>query len=554
MTARSDSARNGGAHNGRTRSSRAGLAADPGLGAGNVLTTLVRRGTRLDEPILGFDTEVIPGLEAWQPLTLRQLDQLVRARAAALAGLGIGPRDPVAVCAPAAADTALLFLALTRLGAIPALINPRLPVDVVAEYVQRLGAAGLITDPDRASRLAGLRTGTPLLSDIASLGGGDPAQAPDPYAHHPTDPVAITHSSGTTGVPKAVAHSHASLFAAIRYRLRLPMPQGTERMLSVMPAAHAAGLIVLNLGMCSNGEVLMLSRQTGPGVVAAIERWRPRSVVGFSTTWPDLVRADLSQHDLSSVALWWNTGDCAHEAHIRRLVAQGSREVVTASGRERVPGSVFVDGLGSSEMGHSHFFIAHTKDSSRYGRCIGRPHEFAETAVFGPDGSQLPAGEIGELGTRSPTLSLGYWNDSVRTYRTRTGGYFLTGDLVYRDADGYYYHLDRKVDSVCLGGGAWLYTAASEERILSSCPDILDCTVVAVREDGRVVTDVLLLLTPGADPGEDRGGAVRAALDERVAATVRHVVVVDDDTVPYTATGKVRKVALRERYLQGVQG
>jgi acyl-coenzyme A synthetase/AMP-(fatty) acid ligase len=204
-------------------------------------------------------------------------------------------------------------------------------------------------------------------------------------------------------------------------------------------------------------------------------------------------------------------------------------------------------------MGHSHFVIAHSQDTNRYGRCIGRPHSFAETVVMGPDGTHLPPGEIGELGTKSATLSLGYWNDSARTYRTRIGGYFLTGDVVYRDADGYYYHLDRKVDSVPLGDGSFLYTAACEERILAACPDVLDCTLVALTEDGRVVTDVLLQLDAGADPETDRAAEVRAALDPKIAATVRRVLAVDDDNIPLTATGKVRKFVLRQRHLESVQ-
>ncbi|HKB30140.1 MAG TPA: class I adenylate-forming enzyme family protein [Streptosporangiaceae bacterium] len=535
-------------------SMRAELAADTEIGAGNVVSIRLARGTGLDDPVVTFDTDP-GGAPAWQPLTLRQLDTLAAARAATLHELGIGMRDPVAVIAPTAADTALTFLALTRLGAIPALINPYLPTELAAQYIHRLGAVGLITDPAHAKQLAPYDIATPLLPDVATLGAGDPDSAPPPYRYHPTDPVAITHSSGTTGLPKAVVHSHSSLFAAIRYRLRLPRPQGTQRMLSALPCPHAAGLIVLNLALCNGGQMLMLSRQTGPLVLDAIERWQPGCVVGFSTTWPNLVKADLAHRDLASVALWWNTGDCAHEAHIRRLIAQGSRETVTSAGRVRQPGSVFVDGLGSSEMGHSHFHIAHTPDSNRYGRCIGRAHSFADARVFGPDGEELPPGEVGELGTSSPTVSLGYWNDSATTYRTRIRGYFLTGDLVYRDEEGYFYHLDRKVDSVDLGGGARLYTAASEERILARCPDVLDCTVVAVPEGGRVVTDVLLQLDPAAaataaaDQHAGLAEQVRAALDERVAATVRHVIPTGDDNIPLTATGKVRKFVLRQRHL-----
>jgi acyl-coenzyme A synthetase/AMP-(fatty) acid ligase len=533
------------------KSVRAQLAADPALGAGNVLTSLVDRGVGLDNPTLTFDTDV-DGLPAWQPLRLRDLDERVRAWSASLHALGVRPRDPVAVSSTTAAGTVLAFLALVRLGAIPALVNAKVPAELAALYLGRLKAVGLLADAPRRAQLHGHDTGLPVLAGLEELGSGDPAAAPAPYRHYVDDPVAITHSSGTTGVPKAVVHSHGSLFAAIHHRLLMPKAQGIERLLSALPVPHAAGLIALNLSLAGQTELLMLSTQTGPGVLDAIERWRPSGVLGFATTWADLAKADLSTRDLDSIALWWNTGDCAHEAHIRRLVARGQRTVVTSAGRERRPGSVFIDGLGSSEMGHSHFFITHTRDSDRYGRCVGRPHTFAEVVVLDPDGNELPNGQIGEFGTKSPTLALGYWNDSVTTYRTRVRGYFLTGDLGYRDDEGYFYQVDRLVDSVDLGNGHRLYTALSEERILAANPDVLDCTVVAVREGGRVLTDVLLELDPAADPGVDRSAAIRSALGAEVASTVRRVVVVEDNEIPLGPTGKVRKFHLRERYLQAL--
>jgi acyl-coenzyme A synthetase/AMP-(fatty) acid ligase len=531
------------------KSVRAQLAADPALGAGNVLTTLVERGVGLDDPTLTFDTDV-DGLPAWQPLRLRDLDERVRAWSASLHALGVRPRDPVAVSSTTAAGTVLAFLALARLGAIPALVNAKLPAELAALYLGRLKAVGLLADAPRRAELNGYDTGLPVLAGLEELGGGDPAAAPAPYRHYADDPVAITHSSGTTGVPKAVVHSHGSLFASIRYRLTLPNKQGLERTLSALPVAHAAGLIALNLSLVSRAQLLMLSRQTGPAVLDAIEQQRPSGVLGFATTWADLAKADLASRDLDSVSFWWNTGDCAHETHIRRLIAHGYRTVVTSAGRVREPGSVFVDGLGSSEMGHSHFFITHTPETNRYGRCVGRPHAFADVVVLDADGNQLPDGTIGEFATRSPTLALGYWNDSATTYRTWTRGYFRTGDLGYRDADGYFYQVDRMVDSVDLGDGHRLYTALAEEQVLLACPDVLDCTVIAVREGDAVVTDVLLELDPAADPAADRTGPIRAALDEHVAATVRRVVVVGDDEIPLGPTGKVRKVHLRQRYLQ----
>lgn len=537
------------------RTLRAALAGDPAVGAGNVLTTRVEQDLDPDAPALTFDTPV-DGRPAWQPLTPRELDLAVRARAAALHELGVRRRDPVAVQTSAAADTVLTFFALARLGAIPALINPLLDGERTASYLrQRLGDVPLVTDAAHLDALEGRPYR--LLATADALAGGDPERAPAPYRHWGGDPVAITHSSGTTGLPKAVVHSHDSLYAAIRYRLGLPRPQGSHRMLSALPSPHAATLIAVNLALSFGSELLLLSRQTGPQVLDAIESWRPGSVYGFATTWTDLARHDLAARDLESVALWWNTGDCAHEAHIRRLIAVGSREQATREGRVRTPGSVFVDGLGSTEMGHSHFFISHSADSARYGRCVGRPHAFVDCAVLGPDGEELPPGAVGELGTRSPTLALGYWNDSATTYRTRVRGYFLTGDLMYRDEEGYYYHVDRAVDSVDLGDGLMLHTALSEERVLAARPDVLDCTVVALRTGDKVVTDVLLQLAAGADaqPGAaERTAGVLGALQPHVAATVRDVLVVTDDDIPFGPTGKVRKVLLREQHAARAEG
>ncbi|MFC8454134.1 class I adenylate-forming enzyme family protein [Kitasatospora sp. NPDC057223] len=533
------------------RSIRSLLADDPQVGAGNVLTSRIALGLGLDEPLLTFDTPV-DGHAAWQPLTLRELDRAVRARAAALHALGIAPRDPVVVYASDAADHVLAFLALARLGAIPALLNPNLDGDRASRYISRLGAVGILADAAHLAALDGFEPGAPALPEIGTLGAGDPDAAPEPYRHWHGDPVAITHSSGTTGLPKAVVHSHASLYAAIRHRLSLPRPQGSERMLSALPAPHAATLIAVNLALSTQAEIALLSRQAGAGVLDAIERWQPRGVIGFAATWAELAHHDLGERGLDSVALWWNTGDCAHEVHIRRLIAAGSRETVTRSGRSRVPGSLFVDGLGSTEMGHSHFFITHGPGTDRYGRCVGRPHAFVDCAVLGPDGEPLGPGEVGELGTSSPTLALGYWNDSATTFRTRVRGYFLTGDLMYRDEEGYWYHVDRAVDSVELGDGKRLFTAMSEERVLARCPDVLDCTVVAVKDGDQVVTDILLILAAGADPEADRTKEVTAALDEHTAATVRQVLVVADDQIPLGPTGKVRKVLLRQRYLDSV--
>jgi acyl-coenzyme A synthetase/AMP-(fatty) acid ligase len=528
---------------------RARLAADPELGAGNVLSRLLAHGADPAGPGAAFDVPV-DGHPAWRQLTLGQLRDSVTARAAWWHSRGIGPRDPVAVYVAGSADCLLHFMALTWLGAIPALMNQHLPGDVAADYVRRVRAVALVTDPEHRDRLAGQDLGLAVHADAAETGAADPGRAPAPYRHHPDDPIAITHSSGTTRTPAAVVHSSASLFAATRlFRLSSPRGRGTERILSALPAAHAAGISALNMALCFRSDLLFLSSQNdGAAVLDAIERRRPTGVFGFAATWAELARHDLTTRDLGSVALWFNTGDCAHEPHIRRLVAVGSHQTVTREGVRRAPGSRFVDGLGSTEMGHSAFHITHSAGTERYGRCVGVPHGFADVALLDPaTGEEVPVGRVGQLGLKAPTLAPGYWNDSAATYRTRLNGYYLTGDLMYRDEEGYYFHVDRAVDAVDLGG-EWLYTAMTEERVLARCPDVRDCTVVSGQVDGRVVTDVLLTLYPAADPQADRTQAVRAAMTGAAAATLRQVAVISEADLILGPTGKVRKFLMRQRH------
>ena len=538
----------------QSRNFRHMLAADPQLGAGNVLLRLAEHGADLDTPRVSFDLDV-DGIPAGTPLSLRALTRLAAARADWFHGRGIGRRDPVALYVTSAADVFLNYFALTRLGAIPALLNGNMPVDIAADYIRRLRCAGVVTDSAHTA-VAQYDLAAPVLGDAAETGGGDPHRAPAHFRHDGDDPVAITHSSGTTRVPAAVVHSHHSLFAAIRaVRLTEPRPYGRVRELSALPAAHAAGIITINQALCNGYELLCLSAQGGlseaggEAILDAIERWRPTGVFGFAVTWAELARFDLSRRELSSVRNWFNTGDCAHETHIRRLIAVGSHlEPTPEGGAREVPGSKFIDSLGSTEMGHSAFSMTHRLGGTKYDRCVGKVFPFAEIKLLDPAGDEVPVGTVGQAAMKSPTLALGYWNDSLATYRSRLNGYYLTGDLMYRDEEGCFYHVDRASDALDLGDGRWLYSALSEERILKQCPDVRDCTVVAGRVgDGTPVADVLLLLAAGADPAADREPAIRSALGAAAAAVLRRVVSVPEEDLVVGPTGKVRKFLMRER-------
>ena len=432
----------------RTKGLRGALAADPQLGAGNVLARVLAHGADPQGPGLTFDTPV-DGHPAGQPLTLGQLDERVAARAAWLHDRGVRPRDPVAVWATAAADMVLSFLALARLGAIPALMNGKLRPEIAAEYIRRLRGAGVLADAAHIELLAGHDLGAPLLGTPQEAGSGDPAQAPADYRHHPDDPIVITHTSGTTGVPKAVLHSHASLFAATRHLLSMPQAQGTRRILNALPAPHTATgswstRRWATRRRCPACPSRGASGSSTPSSVAARRGLRLLDDLGRAGPLrPERVRPGLG----------------AAVVQHRRLLARAPRtparrgrprDVFTRQGVTRSPvrssSTAWAPARWALDVPH-HAHRRHRPVRPLRGPPLpvrrGWPSSTPRARSCPPVRSASSASTRrrcpGATGTtRSPATGSG------------SRGWYLTGDLVYGDADGRYYHVDRAVDSVAL--------------------------------------------------------------------------------------------------------
>jgi acyl-coenzyme A synthetase/AMP-(fatty) acid ligase len=553
-----------------TKEERAQIIRDGALGAGNVIHRLKEYGRSLDEQVLWTDgTWQAPDGTRPTVLTLGELHEIVEQYAGWYHAQGVRPRDPVAIHTYSSTEFAINFLALTSLGAIPSFVNGNLRPEIAREYVRRQGAVGAITDQAHDEVLAGDRPELGLnfcitAADIRAE-SRNPVPAGYPYSHHNTDPIIISHSSGTTGMPKAVPHTHETLLYAQLHRLRLSVGSSMGRLLVALPGSHNAAISVMLFGFLLRSPVMLLSSQRGDDVLDAMESFRPTTVFAFAGTYGEMAAADLATRDLASVEAWYNTGDAAHEAHIRELIALGSRETVGRDlKRQRVAGSVFTDGLGSSETGYSLFHNGHQPGGSSFERCVGKPMSFAEAAVLAEDGTPLPPGEPGRLGVRSPTLTPGYWNDSLTFHRLRLGGYWLTGDLAYRDEEGNFYHLDRAPDAIRTAAGI-VFSTRTEELLLRELPELDDCTVVAVAPEGvRADWDgdgfadayALLQVTATAEGVEsaDWTARVNAALSARGFPTLAGALRMDANEVTKGATGKVLKREMRERFRARLAG
>jgi long-chain acyl-CoA synthetase len=523
---------------------------DPRLGAGTVLEIAREVSPAPDAPLFLLERPWRPGPgPVAEHLSIDELVDLVDRHAATHHRNGVRPKDVVALYLTNGIAPFIHYLALCRLGAIAAPFNPALPADWARRYLDRVSPRYLVTDADHRDAVAAWHRPVDWLDfgeALLDAAGSADLPAHYPYRHADADPVLITHSSGTTGPPKPITCQHRQFFVAPKARLLLSPLHPTERTLTGLPHSHGAGIVLLMQSLIRGVPTLLLGEASARAVLDGIEGFRPTTVIAFSHVYADLAELPLDGAQLDSVQLWISTADAAHERHIRQLVRHGSRP-----GRDgRVPGSEFVDGLGSSEMGNTAFRRSSTPDNVVERRHLGRPASFVEVAVLDDDGSPLPPGRVGKLGVRGPTLTYGYWNDSQLTFRSQLGGYWLTGDLVWADENGEYFHADRISDSFPSGGGI-VYSLPMEEAVMASDPAVADCTVIGVAKGSGGLAPVALVRAR-------KGGTIDpAALLSSANANVRQhgwptfellVLAEAAEDWPLGPTGKVLKRQLRARY------
>ena len=267
-------------------------------------------------------------------------------------------------------------------------------------------------------------------------------------------------------------------------------------------------------------------------------------VVSFPQTYVEMTEQDLNAYDLSSVSLWFNGGDAAHESHIRALIQQGS---IMKNGAP-VRGSIFIDGMGSSEMGFSLFRNVHTLETNNYNRCVGRPLEWVDAQILSESGEKLGPRQVGRLGVKAPSVTSGYWNNSVLTYRSRLSGYFLTGDLAYKDEDNRFFHVDRVPDAIQTARGP-VYGLQLEEFLNSRFGDVIaDCSVFGTKADGEEFSTAVALVR--VRPARTAGSAELLTQFNLSLATeglpqLTEVRLTAQPDIPLGTTGKVLKRILR---------
>jgi fatty-acyl-CoA synthase len=465
--------------------------------------------------------------------------RIEQAARALKAEYGVSRGDRVAILSLNRPDYLVLLYACARLGAMLVPLNWRLAVAEQLFILSDAGAKVLVLEQAFAGILPGLEERLSKLSVVGldftppqGIAFGELLARKHGDGRNPqvdlACPLLIVYTSGTTGRPKgAVLRQEALLWNGVMSQ-HMHSLTSDDHVLTVLPFFHVGGLNIQTTPALHHGATVTIhARFTPDTALAAIARDRPTltvlvpAIIQAVTDHPGWAATDLSS--LKAVS----TGSTIVPPHlIERLIARGVPVLQVYGSTETCPVAVYTR-LGG--------------DLSRTGS-TGLPGLACEAAVVDDDGIELPPETTGEIVVHGPNVFTEYWRNEQATREALNNGWYRTGDIGRRDADGYFWVHDRKKNLI-ISGGENIYPA-EVERVLLEHPDVAECGVIG-RPDVRwdEVPVAYVIRRAGCAVEADH---LKAHVSTQLARfkVPREFVFVDD--LPRTALGKVQHFVLRQ--------
>jgi acyl-CoA synthetase (AMP-forming)/AMP-acid ligase II len=469
--------------------------------------------------------------------TYRDLDRAADAVAHSMCRRGLGRGDRVAILAANRAEFLAAFFGIMRAGLVAVPVNFKLPRPTIEFVLHDARATLIFTDAERrAACPPGLLTVD--LDDLTPNGlAGEAVAAPFQTLSPDAGEIAlILYTSGSTGRPKGVPLTHDGALWAVAHRALAAGDLGRHRLLVAAPFYHMNGLYVSAFALAARAEVVLLPQFQARAYLEAAARFRCTWLTSIPTMLALLARETdlLARVDLTAV----------------ERVATGSAPLTQAL-VERVraifPGAVFTNGYGTTETGPV-AFGPHPGGLPRPDLSLGYPAPDVRLRLV--HGEDQDAGE-GVLHLWTPALTPGYLNLPERTAAALTAdGYYVTGDVMRRDADGFYYFVGRADDMfVCNGENVH---PGEVETMLERHPAIHQACVVPVPDEVRGQMPVAFVVP--------RGGARLDAQEVKAWALAhgpayQHPRVVElVAELPRAGTEKIDRAALVTRAMALVEG
>ena len=454
-------------------------------------------------------------------LSLPQLDALADGLAVTLTKTGVIAGERVAVMASNRPEFVAALLSIWRLGATAVLISPAWKHE---EVDHALG----VTNPGHAVGdhpvLAGLMPMLHLDGPIAPAEPTSGSSRPD----NPRNDALLVFSSGTTGLPKAVRHTHASLDAAVRHWREALRLTSRDRIQVTTPPSHILGLLNILTALRTGAWMRLHPRFDIDRMLRHIENDRITVEMAIAPIALAIAsHPELESFDLSSLRfiMWGATP-------VSAIIA----ETVT-----RRTGVGWVPAYGTTELP----VIACNPLSGARLDAVGRPVPGVDLRVVSLEtGQPVRPGEVGEIQARSESLMAGYL-PAEATAEVFRGGWYRTGDVGWLDADGWLRITDRLKEMIKVRG--FQVAPAEIETVLHGHPAVKDCAVFGVPDgvNGEAVVAAVATHVP-SNPAV--ASELTARVDAKLASYKRLSRVVFVTDIPRLPSGKVLRRVLKENY------
>jgi benzoate-CoA ligase family protein len=458
-------------------------------------------------------------------LTYHEVDRLTRGFGESLGQAGVGKGDRVLIVMPDGAEFAGALFAIIRMGAVAVMLNPGLTADAMGAVVDQSEAAAAVVDARHGADFErSLRQWQPEIVDPVVVTESE--HGPPAAETLPDDPAVWLFSGGTTGLPKAVIQTHKSLVNTTRAYGQGSLGLGPDDITLSVPKlyfGYAMGSNLMFPFSVGASAVLFEEHPTPEALFARIESHQPTVLVNVPSAINQMLAApDAAQRDLSSLRLATSAGEALPETLYHRWKESFGVELL--------------DGLGTAEMWH--IFITNTVGDVRPGT-LGKVVPGFEIKACDEDGIGVAPGEVGRLWVRGESLALGYHEDPEQTAQSFRGEWFVGGDLVSIDEDGYVTHRGRADDAIKVKG-KW-FRPQEVESVLLDHPSVGEVAVVAVDDEHGLAKPVAFVVASGDATEQELIDWVLGHLEPYKHP--RRVFMVDD--LPQTHLGKVDRAALR---------
>jgi malonyl-CoA/methylmalonyl-CoA synthetase len=506
----------------------------------NDLAEVIDMTNPLYEAVLGRHSErdaPLLHLPGGATINWSQMAGRVARIAGMLRGAGLVKGDRLAVQAEKSPEALAIYLACLRCGIIFLPLNSAYTPDEIAYFVGDATPRMLVSDPAAEAALRPLAesVGAALLTLDASGKGSfsvavDQAEPLDQVTPCTTDDLAcFLYTSGTTGRSKGAMLTQGNLLSNAVTLTQTWRFTGDDILLHALPIFHAHGLFVAcNVVMNAGGAMIWLPGFSPDAVLDAL----PRATVmmGVPTFYTRLLDDDRFNHDL---------------ARHMRLFTSGSAPLLSET-HDRFHarcGHAILERYGMTETGMN---TSNPYDGERRAGTVGQPLTDVELIIRDPEtGAELTGTEAGMIEVRGPNVFKGYWQMPEKTAaELRADGFFITGDLGRRDADGYVTIVGRQKDLIITGG--YNVYPKEVEQLLDDQPGVRESAVIGVpHSDFGEAVVALLVAEKGTLPDV---AAIRDDLARRLANYKRPKRIIVIDALPRNTMGKVQKKALREDY------